>query len=146
MKKNLMGWIGCGAVAAVCLTGSYLHVKYNRMVEVGSEDMGKVFVHNIEYVMKCKTLGNVSKEDYEWYFENVYRFKFLLKDGQMHHATKESISNYQQKVNDFILEMNPLIPDSFYIKTCNIWMNEAQSNMDITLEKNDVVYRYFGKY
>ena len=145
MKKNLMGWIGCGVIVAVCLTGSYLHVKYNRMVEVDEETM-KIVGDNLEHVMKCYALGETNKETYDNYFENVYRFKFLLKDGQMHHATKESISNYQQRVNDFILEMNPLIPDSFYTKTCNIWMNEAQANMDITLEKNDVVYRYFGKY
>lgn len=145
MKKNLKFLMGCGAIVAVGLGSLYLHVKYNRMVEIDEETM-EIVGDNLEHVMKCYALGKIDKETYDDYFENVYRFKFLLKDGQMHHATKESISNYQQKVNDFILEMNPLIPDSFYTKTCNIWMNEAQSNMDITLEKNDMVYRYLGKY
>ena len=150
MKKNFMSWIGCGAVVAVCLTGSYLHVKYGRTVEVGSEDMGKVFAHNIEYVMKCKTLGNVSKEDYEWYFENVYRLyhtKNVNGKAVQQKVEPEKIYLVQQEINKYITEeSNPLIPSSYYESACKIKINNAMSQMESLLEQKDAVYKYFGKY
>lgn len=150
MKKNLKFLMGCGAIVAVCLAGSYLHVKYGRTVEVGSEDMGKVFAHNIEYVMKCKTLVNVSKEDYDWYFENVYRLYYTKNvDGKavQHKVKPEMIYYVQQEINKYIAEeSNPFIPNSYYESACKIKVNNAMSQMESLLEQKDVVYKYFGKY
>jgi len=138
MKKNLMGWIGCGAIVAVCLTGSYLHVKYNRMVEVSSEDMGKVFVHNIEYVMKCKTLGNVYR---------LYHTKNVNGKAVQQKVVPEKIYLVQQEINKYIAEeSNPLIPNSYYESACKIKVNNAVSQMESLLEQKDAVYKYFGKY